>query len=505
MNVLFAFIIFSLNNIMSTAFYPLGMKTMPSSGYNHNSTIYNKQYIPWKGTGRNQFPVGSASGHIRPLTNNDSGNVFPTGFGLARPIKHYRKGRQVSASTTTNNISNEEDSLIDYNMHRYVKSSKGTSLGGGFGGSGLLNDMQDKPGAFVVFQNPERNVEEDVKCQSVKIVASYKPNTTNLLENPEPNSTNPIWCCNQEKFAKQRVIYASTNLKKNYYTTTKQYLQNRCKTYDQKAFNFLSYQTNTNGQFDNNNPYYANKQSPYKPGSPNALTNTYLANCQLNTQLYEGSELAFNNKVLGIMLNEHVITQDEYTAFENTHINSIPGLFDWIQTLPESQRGPAVAIFEVVLNNPYWGLPPTGPTNPSGCQLTVYKPNNYQYAKQGAVDSSTRLLKLNVSTISTNVASLQNYNNTGPLLVTANQLYAGDLNTTSNLLKNKAPSSYGNLPLNFSQSGRHQNKKICHYSRQMPQYQIPKSQPSAYRYYPGTVFSSNHYSQSPNTYTTTHS
>ena len=66
---------------MSTAFYPLGMKTMPASGYNHNSTIYNKQYIPWKGTGSNQFPVGSASGHIRPLTNNDSGNVFPTGFG----------------------------------------------------------------------------------------------------------------------------------------------------------------------------------------------------------------------------------------------------------------------------------------------------------------------------------------------------------------------------------------------------------------------------------------
>ena len=80
---------------MSTAVYPLGMNSMPASGYNHNSTYYNKQYITWKGTGANSFHVGTAAGHIRPLTNKDPGNVFPTGFGLPRPIKHFRKCRVI--------------------------------------------------------------------------------------------------------------------------------------------------------------------------------------------------------------------------------------------------------------------------------------------------------------------------------------------------------------------------------------------------------------------------
>jgi hypothetical protein len=510
---------------MSSAVYPLGMNSMPSSGYTHKSTYYNKQYIPWKGTGINSFPVGTAPGHIRPLTNNDPGNNFPTRFGLPRPLKHYRKGRVVPPqpitgvpNLTVNSPHNDvtlnidENGLINYNMNRYVKSSKGTSLGGGFGGSGLLNDMQDKPGAYIVKLNPENetNGENQLNtncktCEGVGVVASYKPNLTNLLENPESNTTNPVWCCNQEKIAKQRVIYASTNLNKNYYTTTKQYLQNRCKTYEQKAFNFLSYRTNSAGPYDNNNPYYysvdGNKGS--KAGSPLATSNTYLANCQLNSQLYEGSENAFIYQMLGIMLNEKIITQTEVTSFEKTGINSIQGFFDWIQGLPDSQKKAATVVFEVFINNPYWGMPPSGPSNPTGCQLTVYKPNNYQFAKQGAVSSSTRLLKLNVDTISTNAASIQNYNNTGQLLVTANELYAGDSNNSRNLLKNKTPLCNTPWPLNMSQSGQFENKKFCHYQKNLPQYQLPKSQPNTYRYFTGTVFNTNRYSQSPNTYNTT--
>jgi hypothetical protein len=508
---------------MSSAVNPLGMKSMPASGYNHNSTTYNKQYIPWKGTGVNSFPVGTAAGHIRPLTNNDPGNVFPTGFGLARPIKHYRKGRFIPPAPIegVNDLNNNspyndvnlninENALINYNINRFVKSSKGSSLGGGFGGSGLLNEMQDKPGAYIVKLNPPNEVDgvmqmnEDCKtCQGVGIVASYKPNLTNITQDPQPNNTNPILCCNQEKNAKQRVIYASTNLKKNYYTTTKQYLQNRCKTFNQKAFNFLSYRTNDYN--DNNNPYYysVDGNNGPTPGSPLALANTYLANCQLNTQLYEGTELSFIYQMLGIMLNENIITQTELTQFNSTGINSISGFFDWIQELPEEQKQSALIVFEVFINNPYSGMPLSGPTNPAGCQLTVYKPNNYQFAKQGAVSSSTRLLKLNVDTISTNAASIQNYNNTGQFLVTANQLYSGDDNNSKNLMKNKAPTCNTPWPLNFSQSGQFENKKFCRFQRGLPEYQNPISQPSPYRYYPGTVFRSNHYSQSPNTYNTT--
>ena len=514
---------------MSSAVYPLGMNSMPASGYTHQSTYYNKQYIPWKGTGLNSFPVGTAPGHIRPLTNNDPGNNFQTGFGLARPIKHYRKGRVIPPQPITGvpnlivknpyggNILNiNENALINYNLNRFVKSSTAIPLGGSSSSSGLLNDMLGAPGSFTVKLNPLNEVDgttqmiENCKtCEGIGIVASYKPNTTFLEENPEPNTQNPVLCCNDELKAKRRAIYASTNLNKNYYTTTKQYLQNRCKTYEQKAFNFLSYRTNDTGSYNNNNdnnPYYisVDGNNKLKPGGPLSLANTYLANCQLNAQLYEGSENAFIYQMLGILLNENIITQTELKEFNNTNINSIQGFFNWILQLPEPQRKSAIVVFETFINNPYWGMPPSGPTNPTGCQLTVYKPNNYQYAKQGAVSSSTRLLKLNVDTISTNAASIQNYNNTGPQLVTANELYAGDDNNYTNLLKNKTPIQC-NLPwpINFSQSGKYKNKKFCSYTKQLPQYQVPISQPSPYRYFPGTVFNSNHYSQSPNTYNTT--
>jgi hypothetical protein len=511
---------------MSTAVYPQGMRAMPASGYNHKSAIFNKQYITWKGTGPFSNPVGSAAGHIRPLTNNDPGNVFPTGFGLPRPIKHYRKGRVIPPQTITgvpnlivnspnNNVTLniDENGLINYNMNRFVKSSTPIALGGGGNSSsGLLNDMMNSPGAFIVKQNPTDEIDGknqlnmDCKtCEGIGIVASYKPNISNLLENPETNTTNPVLCCNQEKIAKQRVIYASTNLKKNYYTTTKQYLQNRCKTFEQKAFNFLSYRTNGTGPYNNNNPYYYSVDGNIGPkaGGPLSLDNTYLANCQLNTALYESSEISLINKMLEIMLNENIITQSDYNSFKNTGINSLQGFFDWIQGLPEQQKKSATVVFEVFINNPYVGVPLSGPTNPAGCQITVYKPNNYQYAKQGAVSSSTRLLKLNVDTISSNAASIQNFNNTGQFLVTANQLYRGDATNITNLTKNKAPNCNTPWPTNFRQSGAFQNKKFCNFKNKLPEYNNPVSQPSPYRNYPGTVFSSNHFSQSPNTYNTT--
>jgi hypothetical protein len=518
---------------MSSANRPLGMNSMPASGYNHKSTTYNKQYVTWKGTGVNSNPVGSASGHIRPLTNNDPGNVFQTGFGLPRPIKHFRKGRVIpveiggnianlSVNSPYNDINltiNEKD-LINYNTNRFVKSSKGTSLGGGFGGSGLLNDLQDKPGAFIVKQNPSGEVDgvtqmnaDCKKCEGVGIVVDYYPNKTYLTQNPEPVSTNispNAFCCNEEYKAKRRAIYASTNLKKNYYTSTKQYLQNRCKTYDQKAFNFLSYRTNTAGPYGDNNPYYSlqtGASAAFNAGSPETQqasfldTNLYFANCQPGSQIYDATQVALIGQMLSIMVNAGILTQANVTAFAALKINSIEGFYNWLNGLPANQKTPAIQVFNDFIRNPYWGMPLSGPSNPAGCQLTVYKPNNYQYAKQGAVSSSTRNLKLNVDTISTNAASINNYNNTGNL-VSANQLYAGVDPNLINLQKNKAPGCNTPWPLNFSQSGPFQNKKFCHYKK-LPQYQNPASQPSPYRYFPGTVFSSNHFSQSPNTYNTT--
>lgn len=460
---------------MSTAVFPLGMRNMASSGYHQNSTYYNKQYATWKGTGMNSFPIGSASGHIRPLTNKDAGNVFPTGFGLPRPLKHFRKGRVIPPHALTENAYLTDPSLINYNINRFVKSSKGTTLGGGGGGSGLLNDMQDKPGAFFVKENSidlNNNINTDCQnCQSIKIVSSYKPNNRFLEENPLPVTQNKTLCCNDEIKAKRRAIYASTNLKKNYYTTSKQYLQNRCKTFDQKAFNFLSFRTNTKETINQYaNPYYisVDGNNGPKPGSALALSNTYLANCQAGLQLFTATEISMINQMFFLMIQQNIFTQTDFDNFNKLGINSIEGFYIWLNSLPENQKVPALQIFNEYISNPYWGMPLSGPSNPAGCQLTIYKPNNYQFAKQGAVDSSTRNLRLNVNTISTNAASIQNYNNTGPLLVSANELYAG---VNPNLYQHKAPKpcSNTNLPLNFSQSGAFQNKRICSYIN-LPEY-----------------------------------
>jgi len=437
---------------MSTAVFPLGMRSAPSSGYNHKSTTDNKQYVSWKGTGINANPVASASGHIRPLTNNDPGNVFQTGFGLPRPIKHFRKGRVISAQpinshyVTVPNPQNEsiqltidEGALINYNLNRFVKSSKSTTLGKG--GSGLVNDLMDKPAAYTVKINPT-NQQNSVDlggyncntCNGVEVITDYYPNETFLQDNPTPATTNPAFCCNNERKAKRRAIYASTVVKPNYYSSTKQYLQNRCKSYEQKSFNFLS-----------NTP--VNKNS--NPGDPSSGSNTYRSNCQPNAQIYHATETALVAKMFDIIVTNNLINNAEFNHFQTLNINNIKGFFQWINTLHKLIREPVLNVFNQFMKNPYSGMPITGPSNITSCQLVVYKPSNFQYAQQGAVSSSTRNLKLKVDAITTNASSTRaNY---------TNQLYAGDNNNIQNLLKNKSPGC--NTPPYHPR----QNKQLCYY------------------------------------------
>lgn len=468
---------------MSSAVFPLGMNSMPSSGYNHNSTYYNKEYISWKGSGVNSNPSGVASGHIRPLTNKDPGNVFQTGFGLPRPIKHYRKGRGINSQPIKANnlhvsnpynsqvsLSIDEQGLINYNTNRYVKSSTGTSLGSGFGGTGLLNDMQDKPGSYVTKLNPESDLNpgNNAKANSnngIKVVVDYYPNNNYLQNNPDQNTTNRVLCCNNEIKAKRRAIYASTNIKPNYYTTHFQYLQNRCNTYQQKSFNFAS-------------------------NEPSKGSDTYLSNCQLNAQLHYETESILIERIISIMLKEDVLTQ---LQISNLKITTILNFVEWLKKLSEPSKTKALNTFTTFINNPYTGMPFEGPQNLKGCQYTVYKPNNPQYATQGAVDSSTRNLKLKVTTISTNAASLQKGNNTGNLLINANDIHAGNSPNYINMNKQKAPKCEIDTPYPF------QNKKRYSYSN-LKQYQFPKSNPVTYRYFPGTPIHSNHFSQKPRTY-----
>jgi len=487
---------------MSSAFYPLGMNSMPSSGYNHNSTYYNKQYVSWKGTGVFSNPVGVTASHIRPLTNLDPGNVFPTGFGLARPIKHFRKGKVIHYPESIIVVNPEnpaqtiETSLIQYNLNRIVKSSKGTSLGGGSGGRGLVNQMLDTPSSYVVKQNTidEKNGIEQLEstcktCEGVGIVDNYYPNNTYLTENPEVNTTTPPLCCNEERKARQRVLPTNTYLPKNYYTTLQQYRQNRCQTYDQRVFNFQSYNATSKEAALANFPFVSEAAlNAAKPGSPLALLNYYFANCYPNGEIYEATEINLIDRFVLILKSQGLLTQTQVDQFYTLNITTFVGLFNYVNTLANKEA--VLTLLVEFIYNPYYGVPIEGPSNPRGCKLVVYKPNNPQYAQQGAVSSSTRMLKLNVDTITTNAASF-NRNEQG-VKYTPNSLINGSNTNIPFILKNKV-SKCDNPPI-FP----YQNHKACYLNIK---YATPKNpnvlnQPSVFTTYQ-PPFSSNHFAQSP--------
>lgn len=448
---------------MSTAIYPQGMSS-------YNNRLPQGGYKSWKGTGVLSNPVGITASNIRPLTNNDIGNVFPTGFGLARPIKHFRKGRVIPVQPILvvdpeNPFQYIEVNQINYNLNRFTKSSIGASLGGGAGGRGPLTQTIDMPGSVDMKQNVanETNnmsqLNKDCKtCEGVGIISSYYPNNTYLTENPEPNTTNPLLCCNEEKKALRRVIPANTNLPKKYYTTLQQYRENRCKTFQQRAFNFQS------GPIDPLLEALSNSTNPFitdaaikaaKPGSALALLNTYVANCQPNAELEETSEYNLILVMVQIMKNQGILTPAEAAAFYNLGINTFKTFLKYIASLPKNLQPLAGAIYNDFIANPFSGMPITGPSNPAGCKLVVYKPNNPQFAQQGGVSSSTRTFKLNVTTIQKNLAGYNRDQKIGAELNIGNKLTYGQVPAVPFLYKNKSTPCQAQTQIHF------QNHKSC--------------------------------------------
>ena len=283
---------------MSTASYPIGMKS-------YNNTSNQGGYKSWKGSGTFSNPVGITPGNIRPLTNNDKTNSFTTGFGLPRPIKHYRKGRAF------NYIIEDPNNPGNYiEVNRGVKSST-------YGN--LIKQTIDQPNSYSISKNTPDETDNINKlnidcstCYGIGVISNYSPNTQYLTENPETKTQSSNFCCNQEKKALRRVLPTNTNISKTYFTTLQDYRHNRCQTYDQRIFNFVTDPSN----------------NQYKPGDPYSITNLYVANCD--------------------------------------------------------------------------------PNGNNSCKKVIYKPNNYQYSKQGAVSSSERILRLNVNTINKNMSNINN-------------------------------------------------------------------------------------------------
>lgn len=451
---------------MSTAFYPTNMRSMSSGGVNHNSTLQNIPYRSWKGSGAFSNPVGITASHIRPLTNKDPGNIFPTGFGLPRPIKHFRKGTVIHKLLNNYITDNQEVDLIDYNINRLVKSSTGSSLGGGNGGTGLIAQLNEIPGSFIVKENNiDSNGNPDKTCQTcqgIGIISNWMP-INNLTEKPQPNVENPLLCCNQQRKAIQRVLPSSTNIKKNYYQTNYMYLYNRCQTFQQREFNFI------NGPIDEKvlnlflkYPLIAAKLIEYsKPGDPLSLYNQYVAQCNPNFTIQKGAEISFVNNLTIYLLENGLITEQQYAIITGKTELSITTFFDLLKSiLSNKEYDLIVEYYYNIASNPYNGSYISGPSNSKGCAQVYYKPNNPQYAKQGAVSSSTRILKLNVDTITKNASSMSK-RVTYP---TANQLDKGNNTIIPFILKAKPnttcnPQTYSGNPFFFQ--GQPPKKNIC--------------------------------------------
>ena len=372
---------------MSTATYPLGTKSW-------NNHLATGGYKTWKGTAKYSNPVAITSGNIRPLTNNDPTNIYPTGFGLPRPLKwQYRKGTSTPIPIIITDPNNYNEYVIDTN--RQVKSSTSTSL---------IGQTIDRPGQFSVKQNPENETNETeqlnkdcVNCKGIGLVTSYYPEYY-LTNNPLPVCETPQNCCNEQRKALLRVRPASTNLKKNYYTTLEQYRQNRCQTYDQRVFNFYS---GTESIASNSTVQSLTKF--VKPGSPLSTTNLYVGNCYPNTGLNDFTEADLIIFAYEIMRSNGTLSTDDISYFNTLSINTIAGYVNFLNTLPSGNTTEAVQVFKNIILNPNLGVSINGPSNPRGCKLVVYKPNNPQFAVQGGVSSSTRTLKLGLTTIEKNV------------------------------------------------------------------------------------------------------
>ena len=274
---------------MSSAVFGLGMHS-----YNNSAPFapFSAPYATWKGTGPYSYPAAITSGNIRPLTNRDPTNNAPQKFGRPRPLKwQYRKGTTSQPLVTIVNP-NQPNQYIQVN--REVRSSVGASL---------IGQTIDQPGRFSVKHNPKDEINETdqlnkdcTTCHGIGLVTSFSPEPF-LTNNPEPVSCSPQLCCNEERKALKRVIYANTNLKKNYYNTHAQYMANRCKTYEQKAFNFYSGPVipQVYAQIAATNPALAAKIIAAKPGSPLSYLNMYVANCYPDTDPLAGTLNGPNN------------------------------------------------------------------------------------------------------------------------------------------------------------------------------------------------------------------
>lgn len=354
---------------MSSAFYPLGMKS-------YNNYTPQGGYKTWKGANEFQNPIGITSSNQRPQTNKDYRNVAAYKHGLARPIKHYRKGTSIPIS---------DNSVEAYYSNRQVVSSTSNAS---------VGQLIDRPGSVTMKQVPT-NSSECNTCLGQSIVSNWAP-IQNLTEKPQPNSENATLCCNAQKKARKRVLPASTILKKNYYTTHNQYLYNRCQTFEQRAFNF----------------YSGPETSLIKPGAPESSLYEYTANCSPNIVINDAVTISIITRVAFVLKEENIVTQEEYDAFKSAQITTMEAFIAFLTNDVANSSESLALLYKVLKIDGLGGGNDMLSNSSNGCKKVIYKPNNYQYAQQGAVTNSARMLRLNVNAIDKYISNMKAPTNT---------------------------------------------------------------------------------------------
>jgi hypothetical protein len=168
-------------------------------------------------------------------------------------------------------------------------------------------------------------------------------------------------------------------------------MYNRCQTFEQRAFNFYSGpQTQTP------------ESSPYE----------YTANCSPNVIINDAVVISIINRVAFVLKEENIITQEEYDAFLTAQIVTMEAFIAFLTNDVANSSEALASLYKVLNNNYLNGGNDMLSNSTNGCKKVIYKPNNYQYAQQGAVTGSARVLRLNVNTIDKYISNIKAPTNT---------------------------------------------------------------------------------------------
>lgn len=301
---------FSYSNTLTSTQQPIVNQKGTTS--NTGTTMAASSNAAMPGFSRSNVNVGHIGPGESPIANLYEYNLnFRGPFGKAYPMKHWRRQLSVNGksgrSAALVSLSERPGGTV---FRGYI--APGTTCACDPSGNNL----------YITFDNKFlQSTSKTIKPQSVPALADT---TNNKVENngfiqigvPDASGSYQIQtgvyetkslCCSKERDARKRTR-SVTKLSKSYFSSTKQYLKNKCQLFEQKQ---------------SINQIQGNDYTNYLDGK--GSTQYYTQNC---TSPYQTGRDCHN--------------------------------------------------------------------------LTYYNPNNRQFAKQGAVDSSTRLLKLNVDTITLN-------------------------------------------------------------------------------------------------------